>query len=273
MTHKTILITGATGNLGTKLGNHLETAGGYEVRRLCLNPNNMPGVTKADLSVYDEAWAREFEGVDAVVHLAAHPSPRIDWATAQKLNLDLTFNVYDAAAKYGAGRVVFASSNWVMAGYRFSGKRLTTDLEPWPLNPYGISKLIGERAGKSLAEQRGVSFVAMRIGYIQKGENLPGPKMNQAVWGQHMWLSNRDFCQGFERAAIADGVNFAVLNHMSDNPGMPWDIDETRRVIGYDPKDGHTAEVTEEQQVRSDTLKEKYELAVQLEKLFPSGAY
>ncbi|MEO1017639.1 MAG: NAD(P)-dependent oxidoreductase [Pseudomonadota bacterium] len=273
MPRKTILITGATGNLGTKLRAHLEADGNYDLRLLCLNAGSVPGVTTADLSVYDEAWAQQFEGVDAVVHLAAHPSPQIDWPTAQKLNLDLTFNVYDAAAKYGAKRVVFASSNWVMAGYRFKGQRLTTDLPPWPLNPYGISKLIGERAGKSLAEQRGVSFVAMRIGYIQKGENLPGPKMNQADWGQHMWLSNRDFCHGFERAAIAEGVNFAVLNHMSDNAGMPWDIDETRKMIGYAPQDGHDADVTDEKKLRSATLKEKYELVEQLEKLFPSGAY
>ncbi len=273
MASKTILITGATGNLGTKLANHLRETGNYELRLLCLNPDNRDGVITADLSTYDDAWARHFADVDAVIHLAAHPSPRIDWQTAQKLNLDLTFNVYDAAAKYGSKRVVFASSNWVMAGYRFKNIKLTTDLEPWPLNPYGISKLIGERAGKSLAEQRGVSFISLRIGYAQRDDNLPGPHMGQGLWGQHMWLSNRDYCHGFERAAIAENVEFAVLNLMSDNPGMPWDIEETRRVIGYQPQDGQEPEVSEEKQLRSDTLHDMYELVDKLEKMFPAGAY
>jgi hypothetical protein len=59
-----------------------------------------------------------------------------------------------------------------------------------------------------------------------------------------MWLSDRDLCQGVERAAFAEGVQFAVLNLMSDNPGMRWDIEETRRLIGYEPRDGHAAVVT-----------------------------
>jgi len=270
---RTVLITGANGNLGRKMRAHLEARGGYELRLLDLDAGGDAAVLAADLSVYDERWARAFEGVDAVLHLAAHPSPRIDWETAQRLNLDLTFNVYDAAARHGARRMVFASSNWVMAGYRFEDVRLTTDLPPRPLNPYGVSKLIGERAGKSLAEQRGVSFIGLRIGYCQRGENLPGPHMGQGRWGQDMWLSNRDFCHGWERAILAENVGFAVLNLMSDNPGMPWDIEETRRVIGYEPQDGRAAEVTDEKAQRSETLRDKYRLADSLEKVFQAGEW
>lgn len=40
---------------------------------------------------------------------------------------------------------------------------------------------------------------------------------------------------------MADGVGFAVLNLMSDNPGMRWDIDATRRAIGDAPQDGAPA--------------------------------
>jgi nucleoside-diphosphate-sugar epimerase len=52
---------------------------------------------------------------------------------------------------------MFGSSNWVMTGYRFTTERLTTDLPPWPINPYGHSKLFGERAGRSLAARTGRS--------------------------------------------------------------------------------------------------------------------
>ncbi len=53
-------------------------------------------------------------------------------------------------------RVVFASSNWVMAGHRPSAGALTTDMEPYPINPYGVSKLVGERMGRSIHARHGV---------------------------------------------------------------------------------------------------------------------
>jgi NAD+ dependent glucose-6-phosphate dehydrogenase len=60
-----------------------------------------------------------------------------------------------------------------------------------------------------------------------------------------MWLSDRDLCNAMERGVLADGVGFAVLNLMSDNPGMRWDIDSTRRAIGYAPQDGTTPDLTD----------------------------
>lgn len=61
-----------------------------------------------------------------------------------------------------------------------------------------------------------------------------------------MWLSDRDLCHGMARAVLAEGIGFAVLNLMSDSPGMRWDIAETRRAIGYAPRDGATPVVTSE---------------------------
>ena len=71
--------------------------------------------------------------------------------------------------------------------------------------------------------------------------------MGWGAWGQEMWLSDRDMCDGFEKAVLAGPeVGFAVLNLMSDNPGMRWDIGTTRRTIGYAPRDGAAAVVTSE---------------------------
>ena len=235
---KTVVITGARGNLGTKLRAHF-TGLGWTVRLLDVASGGDPAIVEADLSVYDDAWARHFAGADAVVHFAGIPSPAASWANVQRLNIDLTHNVYEAAARHGAKRVIFASSNWTMAGHRFGDFPLTTTHEPAPVNPYGISKLVGERIGRAFAEHRGVSSISFRIGYCQKGDNLPGPHMGWGSWGQLMWLSNRDLCQAMERAVLAEGVDFAVLNLMSDNPGMRWDIETTKRTIGYAPKDSH----------------------------------
>ena len=40
-------------------------------------------------------------------------------------------------------------------------------------------------------------------GWIQRGENRPGPHMDWADWGQSMWLSDRDMAQAFEKAVTA----------------------------------------------------------------------
>jgi NAD+ dependent glucose-6-phosphate dehydrogenase len=241
---RTVLITGAGGNIGTKLRAHFSSLG-WTLRLLDVDAHGDAAIQAADLAEWDDAWVGQFADVDTVIHLAGNPSPRTSWESAQRLNIDLTANVYEAAAAHGVRRVVFASSNWVMAGHRPFPGTLTTDMAPYPINPYGVSKLVGERMGHSLHARRGVSVICFRIGYLQRGDNLPGPHMGWSTWGQAMWLSNRDLCQAMERAVLADNVGFAVLNLMSDNPGMRWDIETTKRTIGYAPRDGAAPIVTE----------------------------
>ena len=89
--------------------------------------------------------------------------------------------------------------------------------------------------------------------------------MRHGTWGQQMWLSTRDMCQAFERAVLVEGVRFAVLNLMSDNPGMKWDIETTRRVIGYAPRDGWTAELDDAKRHGEDMVRRSRALAADLE--------
>jgi NAD+ dependent glucose-6-phosphate dehydrogenase len=249
---RTVLITGAGGNIGTKLRAHFSGLG-WTLRLLDIDARGDGAIQVADLADWDDAWVTRFAGVDAVIHLAGNPSPAASWASAQRLNIDLTANVYEAAAAQGVRRVVFASSNWVMAGHRPSEGVLTTDMDPYPINPYGVSKLVGERMARSVHARRGLSVICFRIGYLQRGDNQPGTHMGWGTWGQAMWLSNRDLCQAMERAVLAEGVGFAVLNLMSDNPGMRWDIGTTKRTVGYAPQDGAPPSLTEaiEQDERS----------------------
>ncbi len=249
---KTVAITGATGNIGKKLRRHFEALG-WTLRLLDVTDGGDPAVYASDLAVWNESWAARLAGVDAVVLLAGDPSPRSPWRAITRLNLDLTLNVYEAAARGKAKRVIFASSNWTMAGHRFAGGDLPTDREPYPVNAYGASKLFGERLGRSYSDRWGLSAICFRIGYCQRGENLPGAHMGWGEWGQQMWLSDRDLAQGFEKAVTApDHVRFAVLNLMSANPGMRWDIETTRKTIGYAPLDGHAPEITPEQRAGAD---------------------
>lgn len=253
---KTVAITGATGNIGAKLRRHFMQLG-WTLRLLDVRDGGDPAILASDLTVWDERWVAQLAGVDAVILLAGDPSPASPWRSITQLNIDLTLNVYEAAARGGAKRVVFASSNWTMAGHRFGEGDLPTDRDPYPVNPYGASKLFGERLGRSYSERWGMSAICFRIGYCQRGENLPGPHMGWGDWGQAMWLSDRDLAQGFEKAVTApDSVRFAVLNLMSANPGMRWDLEPARKLIGYAPQDGHAPEVTSEQRANTERARD-----------------
>jgi uronate dehydrogenase len=127
-----------------------------------------------------------------------------------------------------------------MAGYRFANVPVTTTMPPSPLNPYAVSKLFCEEAGRAFAAETGISFIALRIGNILPGENIPHAGMGIGLWGQQMWLSNRDFLAGVQAAIEVPDVPFAILNLVSDNPGMRWDLAQTRQVLGFSPRDGFT---------------------------------
>ncbi len=262
---KTVLITGAAGNIGSKLRAYF-TGLGWTLRLLDMTSSDK-AIQQADLSVWDEAWVRQFALVDAVIHLAGRPAPDTGWADIQRYNIDLCQNVYEAAARQGAKRLVFASSNWTVAGHRFDDFPLTTDIPPKPVNAYGVSKLIGERLGRSYHARWGLSVIALRIGYCQRGENVPGSQMKWGSWGQLMWLSDRDLCSGFERAVAADNIGFEVLNLMSNNPGMRWDIATTARVLGWQAQDGAVPILTAEIIAEEDTARQTRALQSRLDDL------
>ncbi len=252
---RTVLITGGAGNIGGKVAAHLRERGDYELRLIDARPGE--GITVGDLGLYETSWVQQFRGVDTVIHLAADPRGQASWSEVLDPNIMGTQHVLRAAREHGVRRVIFASSVQVMLGYRFRPEPLlTTDLPPAPLSPYAISKLFGEHLGQAFAEETGISFIAFRIGYFQPGDNIPGPHMRIGTWGQTMWLSNRDMNQAMEKAVEAENVPFAVLNLESNNPGMRWDIEHTRQVIGYVPQDGHTPVVTPELEAEDEVARQ-----------------
>ena len=62
-------------------------------------------------------------------------------------------------------------------------------------------------------------------------------------WFKNMWLSNGDFLSCFTAAVGAPGVpgELQVLNAMSKNTGMKWDIAPTEAALGVKAKDDSRA--------------------------------
>ncbi|MCP4385119.1 MAG: NAD(P)-dependent oxidoreductase [Hyphomicrobiales bacterium] len=239
-----VLVTGSTGNLGEKAVAALRSEGDVQITRIGRNTQNRPDVMPADLGNYDAGWSQHFAGVDTVLHLAADPKPIATWESVQALNVDLCLNVLRAAEEGGAQRFVFASSNWILGGYRFSGTRLSSTTPPRPINPYGASKLLMERVGLAQSQRTGMAFLSLRIGYCAPGENRPGPHMAFGRWGQEMWLSNEDWSDAVRRACCEPFEGAAVINIMSANEGMRWDLEGAFAAIGYKPRSHHAPRLT-----------------------------
>ena len=83
---KTVLITGASGNLGAKLRHHLE--GRYRLKLLDIDPRGDNQIIRADLSSWTRDWRDYFQGVDAVVHFAADPTAFQTWPNLIGPNLE-----------------------------------------------------------------------------------------------------------------------------------------------------------------------------------------
>ena len=197
-----------------------------------------PEIIEADFSVWDDSWADLFDDADSVVHLAANPSDATDWPDLVAPNLDALFHVFLAAATSGIDRLIFASSNHAMGGYRTRQETpISVDLPPRPGNPYGAAKLMGERLGASLARIYGLSFIALRIGWTQRGENRPETLPDD--WSRGLWLSNADFVRLLTFAVEADlePGEVAIVNGMSSNSGTRWSLSEAAQKIGFEPLD------------------------------------
>jgi hypothetical protein len=170
--------------------------------------------------------------------------------------VDALILVFEAAAQAEVKRLIYASSNHVLGGYKDDPEPaiLTTDTPPRPgaryvvegeqrnSTAYGSAKLFGERLGRSYADVRGLSVLAVRLGWVRPGDNraqdIPA---DREAWFRLMWLSNRDYLQLMDCCLQADpALRFAILHGMSDNTGMRWDLESTRRLVGYQPLDDVT---------------------------------
>ena len=291
-----VLVTGASGNLGTKIIEALADAPWcHRIVGLDLSadPARVPAVAAAkltqvagDLGQAGAPWRDAFEGIEAVIHLAAlNPNVDATWVQAA-ISFDMTVNVATAARRHGVRRVVFASSNHVMGGYKdtplaetLNPGALRTDLPPAPgtrwhdgtvmqdSTAYATAKLMGERlfVGMAADSEGAMSAVSIRIGWTQPGGNAAAtishagstiggfPKADTADarrdlrWFRNMWLANDDLGALFLAAASADPATWPtpgiVVNGVSANRGMDWDIEEPTRLLGYRPRHDLYAEL------------------------------
>src|SRR5216117_3571364 len=175
----TVLLTGASGQIGSQLCSLLR-AGGHEVLAVDVHPNAQEKIELCDIRRTDHV-GRLFESaaIRTVIHLAAFlPSAfRADPLAAAEVNLTGTLSLLGEAVTHRVERFVFGSSLSVY-GSSYPPRALSERDPPAPDEPYGAAKRVVELVGESLAATTGFGFTLLRIARVVG----PGARSTASSW-------------------------------------------------------------------------------------------
>lgn len=271
-----VLVTGAEGLVGTAVVARL-LAYGHPVTTLSL-PDALvhPDVRVVRGDATDaETVGRAVEGVDAVIHLAAFPSPGGRPAPVTFGNNALaTFTVLWTAAEAGVRRFAVASSVNAI-GLLMNPKHPLPDRFPLDENtptsiadPYSLSKQVDEHTLRAVCERFEASGVALRLPLVvppQRGDELREHARTHVAhgagegWG---WIDSRDAAEAFRLAVTvpltgAHTVQLAARTTLQEVPteelmdrwapdvaravifegnAAPIDTSRARELLGFEPR-------------------------------------
>ena len=223
---KTILITGAAGDVGTHL--RRELAGKYRIRASDLRPLKKvakEAYMRADISKMADAL-RVTKGVDAVVHLAGY-SVEGPWEGILGANIIGCYNVFEAARRNGVKRILFPTSNHATGFYR-RDQTIDHRVYPKPDSRYGVSKVFGEALGSLYSDKYSMQVFCMRIGNVN-----PAPIDKRRL---SIWFSPRDLAQLVTIGIERPDIRFEIVYGISGNKRAWYDNCNAYR-LGYRPQD------------------------------------
>jgi len=267
-----IAVTGGSGKAGRATVRDLMDHG-YDVTNLdrVESPDPVAPLVVVDLTAPDEV-REALAGHNAVVHLAAIPTPRgrFDEPTFRN-NVMSTYNVLCLAAELGMQRIVWASSETVL-GLPFDAVRPPSAPldEAWPQHPetgYALAKAASELIAAQVARWSGIPTVGLRFSNIMEPERYAqfptfwedphARKWN--LWGYVDAREAAQACRLGLEAEIAGAEVFiiaaadTVMNRPNAElmaevfPDVPLkegtgefetllSIDKARRLLGYNPQ-------------------------------------
>ncbi len=229
-----LLITGAAGYVATILRRHWGDR--YRLRLADIRSVTDPAAheTFVSLDITDlDAMVEACRDIDTVIHLAADRSPEGTFReTLHALNVVGTYHAFHAAAEAGCRRIVFASSVHAVLGHD-PPHNITESAPVRPRNVYGATKCWGEALASSYNLERGLSCICVRLGspiFRQDGDwDADAPSCG---------ISGRDTAQLFGRCVDVQDVPFAIVHGASRHRRSEMAIEETCRLLGYQPQDG-----------------------------------
>jgi len=249
---KTVLITGAAGDVGTHL--RRELAGRYQLRlsdiksidKLAAGEEFMRG----DISTLANMEAVT-KGVDAIVHLGGF-AVEGPWEKILSANIAGTYNVFEAAHRNGVKRILFATSNHAVGFYR-RDETIDHTVYPKPDSRYGVSKVFGEAVGSLYSDKYGMEVFNIRIGNVNA---RPVDRRRLSIW-----ISPRDLAQLVTIGIEHPDIRFEIVYGVSGNRRSWYDNANATR-LGYRPQDDGESwaeEVLRNEKPSGDALAERYQ--------------
>ena len=261
MPKRKVVVTGASGTIAGVLLPALRER--YDLTLLDARERDRDGKAVAGVQIVNlldqdrDSYRRYFAGADAVAHCAYYrvDDQGEDARFASELeNLQLTYNVYQAAWEARVRRLVAASTNHAAdfyEPYALDGESpmVTPDMNASD-NWYGWGKIAFEQIGQVFASGvthggRPLENVQIRIGGPRETdvEDAPLGDLRRMRRALAVYISQRDMSQLFiksiETEDIRDdfGVPFQIFYGISANPHAIWSIANARGTIGYAPQD------------------------------------
>jgi UDP-glucose 4-epimerase len=173
---KKILITGGAGFIGSNLSERLVKFGnevllydnfndyysGKEKNLEKISKFSNFNLIKQDILNFDELL-KAMKKVEIVFHLAAQPGVRYSFNnpySTNKINIEGTLNVLNAAIKCGVEKIIYASSSSVYGRYASIPFKENSNTEP--ISIYGASKLCAENYCKIFYLNYDLNVVSLR---------------------------------------------------------------------------------------------------------------
>ena len=224
---QTVLVTGASGGIGTRLRKLLK--GVYpNIRWSDLTaPADLAAdeiFVKADLAAINEV-ENAVEGAQGIVHLGGF-STEGPWETILQSNIIGCYNLFEAARRRGVERIVFASSNHAV-GFYPRQRRIGIEAPVRPDSRYGVSKAFGEALAALYAYKHGLRVTCLRIGNVT---DTPADKRRLLIW-----LEPEDLVQLIRIGLEHPDIHCEIFYGASDNARGWWDNAAAFR-FGYQPQ-------------------------------------
>lgn len=235
-----ILFTGGSGKAGRHVVTHL-VAQGHRVLNLDLVPSNVDGVSDmtADLTDAGQVFSaltgivgfddlEAGQGVpkfDAVIHFAAVPRIQLrPDPECFRINTTSTYNVLEAAVKFGVPKVLIASSETTY-GVCFADGEAKPQYIPVdeqhptvPHDAYAMSKVCNEICGRSFYARSGIDIYALRINNViephEYAELAAQWRSHPAVRRRNIfaYIDTRDLSHFVDCALATNGLGYQVFN-------------------------------------------------------------
>jgi nucleoside-diphosphate-sugar epimerase len=252
---KKILVTGATGKVGSRFVSRI-LAKGYSVRILVRDATKASALVEqgAEVVIGDlnnsDTLPPAVKGMDAVVHIAAFFRSFTDNEGIIKTNHAGTIALANAAIAAGVKRFIFTSTGNV---YGTDYQRPAKEDDIVNVNDpraYPSSKIAAENELMSLHKSKGFDVRVLRLGFVYGDKD---PHIEEIIpvlkkWKRHSgfrmhMVHNLDVAQALTLLLHTEGLNGEIFNVADDAPISLYELVDSFGLTAdtFDPTEGPLA--------------------------------